>query len=110
MAYAATDPAEIRGVESAGPARNLVAPAILAGFSRRSDLRGAMQFGAHGACIATTGMLVWLAEPLWYLLVPAMLLHGVTIVTLLRRCMIASTAPPSRTGAPMRSSAGSPAC
>src|SRR3954447_25035824 len=82
MAYTATDPAEIHGMESAGPARNLVAPAILAGFSRRSDLRGALQLGAHGACIAATGVLVWLAAPLWYLLLPAMLLHGVTIVTL----------------------------
>src|SRR3954447_26759781 len=83
MAYAATDASEIRGMEGAvQPARNSVAPAILAGLSGRSDLRGAVQLEAHGACIGVTGALVWLAEPLWYLLLPAMLLHGVTIVTL----------------------------
>ena len=51
-------------------------------ISQRSDLRGAMQLGAHIACIATTTLLVWLALPFWYLLVPAMAVHGVTIVTL----------------------------
>ena len=68
--------------EAVHPARDLVAPAVLGSLSRRSNLRGAMQLGAHGACIGATGVLVWLAEPLWYLLLPAMLLHGVTIVTL----------------------------
>src|SRR5437868_701072 len=83
MAYAAADIAEIRGTEEAAPAsRNLVAPAVLAGLSRRSDLRGALRLAAHTGCIGATGLLVWLAEPLWYLLVPAMALHGVTIVTL----------------------------
>src|SRR5882757_5215368 len=51
-------------------------------ISRRSDLRGAMQLGAHTACIAATTLLVWVALPFWYLLVPAMVVHGVTIVTL----------------------------
>ena len=83
MAYAAADIAEIRGMEEAAPAaRNLVPPAVLARLSRRSDLRGALQLSAHAGCIGVTGLLVWLAEPLWYLLIPAMALHGVTIVTL----------------------------
>jgi fatty acid desaturase len=83
MAYAAADIAEIRGMEEAAPAaRNLVPPAVLAGLSRRSDLRGALRLAAHAGCIGATGLLVWLAEPVWYLLVPAMALHGVTIVTL----------------------------
>jgi len=51
-------------------------------ISQRSDLRGAMQLGAHTACIAATTLLVWVALPFWYLLVPAMVVHGVTIVTL----------------------------
>jgi fatty acid desaturase len=83
MAYPAADGSEIRGMEEAPPpARNLVSPAVLAGLSRRSDLRGTVQLVGHGACICMTGLLVWLAEPLWYLLLPAMVLHGVTIVTL----------------------------
>ncbi len=45
-------------------------------------MRGALQLGAHSACIAATTLLVWVALPFWYLLVPAMVVHGVTIVTL----------------------------
>src|SRR5437762_10416330 len=83
MAYAAADIAEIRGMEEAAhAARNLVAPAVLAGLSRRSDLRGALRLSAHAGCMGATGLLVWLAAPLRYLLIPAMALHGVTIVTL----------------------------
>jgi fatty acid desaturase len=83
MAYAAAEISEIGGMEEAAhAARNLVAPAVLAGLSRRSDLRGALRLSAHAGCMGATGLLVWLAEPLWYLLIPAMALHGVTIVTL----------------------------
>jgi fatty acid desaturase len=83
MAYAIADTAEIRGMEEAlAAARNVVAPAVLGTLSRRSDLRGAQQLGAHGACLCGTGVLVWLAQPWWYVLVPAMALHGVAIVTL----------------------------
>lgn len=48
----------------------------------RSDLRGAMRLAAHLGCMAGTGLLVLLAQPVWYLLIPAMALHGFTIVTL----------------------------
>jgi fatty acid desaturase len=83
MAYALAETPEIGGMEEAAPAaRNLVPPAVLAGLSRRSDLRGALRLSAHAGCIGATGLLVWLALPFWYLLVPAMALHGVTIVTL----------------------------
>ena len=83
MAYALAETSEIGGMEEAAPAaRNLVPPAILAGLSRRSDLRGALRLAAHAGCIGATGVLVWLALPLWYLLIPVMALHGVTIVTL----------------------------
>jgi fatty acid desaturase len=83
MAYALAETAEIGGMEEASPAaRNLVPPAVLAGLSRRSDLRGALRLSAHAGCIGATGLLVWLALPVWYLLVPAMALHGFSIVTL----------------------------
>jgi fatty acid desaturase len=64
------------------PGRNLLDVAALRALSGRSDLRGALRFGAHVAAMAATGCLVWLARPYWYLLIPAMALHGVTIVTL----------------------------
>jgi len=32
--------------------------------------------------MSATGLLVWVAEPFWYLLIPAMALHGITIVTM----------------------------
>jgi fatty acid desaturase len=54
----------------------------LAGLTERSDCAGAMRLGAHLAAMAATASLVFLAQPLWYLLLPAMTLHGVTIVTL----------------------------
>jgi fatty acid desaturase len=67
---------------AAHSARHLVAPSVLGRLSRRSDLRGFLQLAAHGACMGATGAVVWLAEPIWYLLVAAMALHGVTIVTM----------------------------
>ncbi len=51
-------------------------------FGQRSDVRGAAQFGVHVGCVAATGTVVWLALPYWLLLLPAMLLHGVTLVTM----------------------------
>jgi fatty acid desaturase len=51
-------------------------------FGQRSDLQGAARFAIHLACIAATGVLVWLALPSWFLLVPAMLLHGLTLVAM----------------------------
>jgi fatty acid desaturase len=82
MAYAAADALDIGGMEEAVHARHLVAPAVLGALSRRSDLRGALQLTAHGLCICATGVMVWVTEPFWYLLVPAMAMHGVPIVTL----------------------------
>jgi fatty acid desaturase len=62
--------------------RSLLGVVDLRLFGRRSDARGARQASAHVACIAATGILVWLALPYWVLLVPAMLLHGLTLVTM----------------------------
>jgi fatty acid desaturase len=63
-------------------ARNLVPLSVLAALGRRSDRHGVLRLAAHIACIAATGCLVWLARPSWVLLIPAMALHGVTIITL----------------------------
>jgi fatty acid desaturase len=83
MAPQAAEMSDIAALETgAGPPRGVLAPAALHPLSTRSDLRGALQLGAHAGCISATAMLVWLARPYWYLLLPAMALHGVTIVTL----------------------------
>jgi fatty acid desaturase len=63
-------------------ARGLLDGPVLRVLARRSDLRGAVQSGRHLACMGATGTLVWLALPAWYLLLPAMVLHGITIVTM----------------------------
>jgi fatty acid desaturase len=67
---------------SGSSGRHLLEGAELQKISRRSDLRGGMRLGIHAACMAGTALLVWAAQPIWYLLIPAMALHGVTIVTL----------------------------
>jgi fatty acid desaturase len=55
---------------------------ILGALSRTSDRQGALRLAAHLGCICATGLLVSLALPFWYLLVPAMAVHGLTLVTL----------------------------
>jgi len=72
----------IAAEEVRAPARRVLDGAELARLTVRSDRRGALQLAAHLGCMSATGLLVWLAEPFLYLLVPAMALHGVTIVTL----------------------------
>jgi fatty acid desaturase len=64
------------------PARDLLDNFALRTFAARSDLRGGLQFAAHLACVSATGLLVWLTEPYWFLLLPAIALHGVTLVTM----------------------------
>ena len=76
----ATSFSDIPGGEATSRAM-LEGPALQV-LARRSDLRGAAQLGRHLACMAATGTLVWLALPFWYLLPPAMVLHGITIVTM----------------------------
>ena len=56
--------------------------ATVRSLSERSDLQGFLRFGTHFALMALTGTLVWLAMPNWYLMVPAMILYGFTIVTM----------------------------
>lgn len=79
MAYRALEPA----TAASPPPRDLLAGADMAALTRRSDARGASQLAGHAACIAATATLVGVAMPLgWVFLLPAMLLHGVTLVTL----------------------------
>ena len=71
-------------------AGGLLGGPYLAALSQRSDLRGAARLGVHLGCVAITGAAVWLALPVWYLLLPAMALHGVTLVTMfapMHECM-----------------------
>jgi fatty acid desaturase len=68
--------------EAVPSSRGILGSAALRTLSRRSDLRGALQLSAHAGCMTATALLVWLCFPYWYLLTPAMMLHGVTIVTM----------------------------
>jgi fatty acid desaturase len=83
MAYTAPHTMTIVPPDEPMPSgRPLLDGAELRRISQRSDLRGALRLGAHIACIGATTLLVWVTLPFWYLLVPAMVVHGVTIVTL----------------------------
>jgi fatty acid desaturase len=62
--------------------RSLIGVVDLNVMGRRSDLRGALQAGAHAGCVVAAGTLVWFALPSWFLLIPAMTLHGLTLVTM----------------------------
>ncbi|WP_010585219.1 fatty acid desaturase [Schlesneria paludicola] len=64
------------------PGRNVLEISVLRSLSIRSDLQGYARFGAHFGCMALTGILIWMATPNWYLMIPAMMLHGFTIVTM----------------------------
>jgi hypothetical protein len=57
-----------------GCSQHLLDGSALRALARRSDIRGAVQCAAHAAYLSATGLLVWLAEPLWYFLIPAMVL------------------------------------
>lgn len=64
------------------PGRSVLEISAVRSLSQRSDSHGLIRFGTHLAVMAVTGFLVWLAMPHWYLLVPAMILHGFTLVTM----------------------------
>jgi fatty acid desaturase len=64
------------------PGRNVLDIEIVRSLSHRSDVRGLLRFGAHLCWLVATGSLVWLSRATWYLLIPAMALHGCVIVTM----------------------------
>lgn len=63
-------------------ARDLLGVVDLRIYGKRSNARGAARASAHLGGMAATGVLVWLALPYWPLLIPAMLLHGLTLVAM----------------------------
>jgi fatty acid desaturase len=69
-------------IDTTPSAHGLIDRSRLRSLARRSNRRGAARLAVHLACIGATGCLVWLTLPVWYLLVPAMVLHGITIVTM----------------------------
>ncbi len=48
-------------------------------LSKRSDAKGFARLAAHMAILAATGTLVWLAHGVWWLMLPAMTVHGIAI-------------------------------
>jgi fatty acid desaturase len=62
--------------------RSLLGVVDLRVYGQRSNAQGAARAAAHLVSMAATGTLVWLALPFWPLLIPAMLLHGLTLVTM----------------------------
>lgn len=64
------------------PGRHVLDIKVVRSLSQRSNARGLARFGLHAACLCATGTLIWLAQPYWYFLVPAMVLHGFGIVTM----------------------------
>ena len=82
----ATIPASNLDAEDMGtaglPGRTALDIAIVRSLSQRSDFQGLLRFAEHLGVMTVTGVLVWLALPYWYFLVPAMVLHGFTLVTM----------------------------
>lgn len=64
------------------PGRAVLEIAVVRSLSHRSDLHGFLRFGTHLLVMMATGFLVHSAMPNWWWLVPAMILHGFTIVTM----------------------------
>lgn len=64
------------------PGRNVLDIETVRSLSRRSDVKGLVRFGSHLLVMAFTGYLVSLSMSNWFLLVPAMILHGFTLVTM----------------------------
>ncbi|MBV9825982.1 MAG: fatty acid desaturase [Alphaproteobacteria bacterium] len=83
MAYPATLH-EIEETADTAPVspRRLLTMETLQAFERRSNVAGALRLAAHGLCMTGTGVVVWLATPSWLLLIPAMVLHGATLVAM----------------------------
>lgn len=62
--------------------RNALDIAVIRSLSQRSDLQGLLRMAAHLGVMLTTGYLVYRAQSHWYLLIPAMIAHGFTLVTM----------------------------
>ncbi len=51
-------------------------------LSERSDAKGLAQLFSHLLAILVTGTLIWWVMPYWWLLVPAMIIHGILLAFL----------------------------
>lgn len=67
---------------SALPGRQALEIATVRSLSQRSDLQGFFRFGAHLGLIISTSLLISACGDRWYLLIPAMILNGFTLVTM----------------------------
>ena len=83
MSAEAAAGADARDMGTAGLAgRAVLEISVVRSLSGRSNARGLLRFAAHLGTMTATGLLVWVALPYWYLLIPAMVLHGFTLVTM----------------------------
>jgi len=64
------------------PGRNVLEISVVRSLSHRSDARGLIRFAAHLLVLCGTGWLVYQALFSWWLLIPAMTLHGFALVTM----------------------------
>src|SRR5262245_50280037 len=64
------------------PGRQSLDIGLLRSLSRRANLPAGVRFALHVAAMTCTGALVWLARENWLTFIPAMALHGATIVTM----------------------------
>src|SRR5262245_10452205 len=80
---AETTVTDARDMGTAGLAgRNALDIAVVRSLSARNDRHGLVRTAVHFGTMIGTGVLVWYALSHWYLLVPALVLHGFTIVTM----------------------------
>lgn len=64
------------------PGRQVLDISLIRSLSHRSDLRGLLRFATHLLVMTGTGFLIHAAWSNWWLLIPAMILHGFTLVTM----------------------------
>lgn len=64
------------------PGRQTLDIATIRSLSLRSDTWGVVRAIGHFGVMGCTGYLIYLAQGNWWLLIPAMFLHGATIVTM----------------------------
>jgi len=72
------------------PGRNVLDISLIRSLSLRSAAYGFLRLGLHLSVMGSTGMLISAASFSWWLLVPAMILHGFTILTMfacMHECM-----------------------
>jgi fatty acid desaturase len=64
------------------PGRHALEIGIVRELSKRSDAKGLLRIGGHYLAMALTATLIYLAGDVWWLLIPAMIAHGFTIVAM----------------------------